>query len=125
MSPLSDTELTVWLLELRQTAEAARHAAAIATGDQYTTTRLATAAETAKRREEFLRSRALVPAACTWCSAIGELCDPCRGRDPHAARALGAHIEKKEVQADAVAETERCCGESPDRPERPGAPGGR
>ncbi|MDQ4502166.1 hypothetical protein [Sinomonas sp. ASV322] len=75
MSPLTDDELTDWLVELHKNTDAAHQAAAIATGDLNTRNMLIEAAALARRREHYLRSRALVPAACTWCSQIRELCD--------------------------------------------------
>ncbi|MEA5454489.1 hypothetical protein SPF06_07125 [Sinomonas sp. JGH33] len=86
MSTLTDTELTAWIVELRHKATAAHQAAAVATGDESTRTMLATAADIARRREEFVRSRALVRSTCSWCDSIGELCDECKGLPDGASR---------------------------------------
>ena len=74
---LTDTELTAWLKSLQHDAQAAQLAAAKAIGDQNTITMLSSAADIARRRAEWLRSRALPAAACMWCSAVEKPCQDC------------------------------------------------
>ncbi|WP_460994378.1 hypothetical protein [Sinomonas soli] len=74
---LTDEELTAWLKNLQHDAQAAQMAAAKATGDQNTLTMLSSAADVARRRAEWLRSRALPAGACMWCSAVERPCAEC------------------------------------------------
>lgn len=75
---LTDSELAAWLQHLQHEAQAAQLAAAKATGDQNSLTMLATAADIAKRRANWLGSRALPGAACMWCDAVEKPCVSCQ-----------------------------------------------